>query len=74
MLGPKDAGFELDDLHSRGQTVAMPDAASGEILNVTLTQEGNNVPEFYSVPSPTERLSSFGLRFSGPELAVILPL
>src|SRR3984957_5636457 len=41
------------DLHARQQTLAMLDTATGEIVNLTLTHEGDNVREFYSsVPRP----------------------
>ncbi len=41
------------DLHARQQTLAMLDTATGEVVNVTLTHEGNNVREFYStLPRP----------------------
>ena len=33
------------DLHARQQTVAMLDTTTGEIVNMTLTHEGNNVRE-----------------------------
>ena len=36
------------DLHARQQTVAMLDTATGEVVKMTLTHEGNNVREFYS--------------------------
>jgi hypothetical protein len=31
------------DLHARQQTLAMLDTTTGEIVNLTLTYEGNNV-------------------------------
>jgi transposase len=41
------------DLHARQQTLAMLDTATGEVVNVTLKHEGNNVREFYStLPRP----------------------
>src|SRR5580692_1293479 len=41
------------DLHARQQTLAMLDTATGEVLNKTLTHEGESVREFYStLPSP----------------------
>src|ERR1700729_3261064 len=41
------------DLHARQQTLAMLDTLSGEVVNRTLTHEGNNVREFYStLPGP----------------------
>ena len=41
------------DLHARQQTLAMLDTATGEIVKVILTHEGNNVREFYSqLPRP----------------------
>jgi len=41
------------DLHARQQTVAMLDTLSGEVVNRTLTHEGNNVRAFYStLPGP----------------------
>ncbi len=41
------------DLHARQQTLAMLDTTTGEVMNRTLTHEGNNVREFYSaLPHP----------------------
>src|SRR6202007_2664456 len=41
------------DLHARQQTLAMLDTTSGEIVEMTLKHEGNNVREFYSsLPRP----------------------
>jgi transposase len=41
------------DLHARQQAVAMLDTTTGEIVNMTLKHEGNNVREFYSsLPRP----------------------
>jgi transposase len=41
------------DLHARQQTLAMLDTATGEIVNLTLTHEGDHVREFYSnLPRP----------------------
>ena len=41
------------DLHARQQTLAMLDTATGEVVNETLTQEGESVREFYSkLPGP----------------------
>src|SRR6202044_1326164 len=41
------------DLHARQQTLAMLDTATGEVVNQTLTHEGNSVREFYStLPGP----------------------
>src|SRR5262245_32797099 len=41
------------DLHARQQTLAMLDTETGEVVNLTLTHEGNNVREFYSkLPRP----------------------
>src|SRR6202007_1536977 len=41
------------DLHARQQTLAMLDTTTGEVVNVTLMHEGNNVREFYSqLPRP----------------------
>jgi transposase len=41
------------DLHARQQTLAMLDTATGEVVNLTLTHEGNNVREFYAtLPRP----------------------
>ena len=37
------------DLHTRQETLAMPDTIAEEVANVTLTHEGNNVREF--IPS-----------------------
>ena len=36
------------DLHARQQTVAMLDTTTGEVVRMTLTNEGDNVREFYS--------------------------
>jgi|HubBroStandDraft_4_1064222.scaffolds.fasta_scaffold22409_3 hypothetical protein len=41
------------DLHARQQAVAMLDSETGELMEMTLTHEGNNVREFYSrLPRP----------------------
>jgi transposase len=41
------------DLHARQQTLAMLDTTTGEMVNLTLMHEGNNVREFYSkLPRP----------------------
>jgi hypothetical protein len=41
------------DLHARQQTLAMLDTTTGEVLEVTLQHEGDNVREFYSsLPRP----------------------
>jgi transposase len=41
------------DLHARQQTLAMLDATTGEVLEVTLQHEGDHVREFYSaLPRP----------------------
>jgi hypothetical protein len=41
------------DLHARQQTLAMLDTETGEVVNLTLMHEGNEVPEFYSrLPRP----------------------
>ncbi len=41
------------DLHARQQTLAMLDTATGEMVNLTLMHEGNEVREFYSqLPRP----------------------
>jgi len=41
------------DLHARQQTLAMLDTTTGELANLTLMHEGNNVREFYSqLPRP----------------------
>ncbi len=41
------------DLHSRQQTLAMLDTATGEVVEPTLLHEGNRVREFYSqLPRP----------------------
>jgi transposase len=55
VLGPKEAEMRIIgcDLHARQQTVAMLDSVSGEVVNRTLTHEGNSVREFYSaLPGP----------------------
>ena len=36
------------DLHARQQTLAMLDAATGEVVKRTLKREGSSVREFYS--------------------------
>jgi len=48
VLGPKEAEMRIIgcDLHARQQTLAMLDTTTGEIVNLTLTHEGNNVREF----------------------------
>jgi transposase len=41
------------DLHARQQTLAMLDTTTGEVANLTLMHEGNQVREFYStLPRP----------------------
>ena len=41
------------DLHARQQSLAMLDTTTGEVVNLTLMHEGNNVREFYSqLPRP----------------------
>jgi transposase len=41
------------DLHARQQSLAMLDTATGEVVNLTLMHEGDNVREFYSkLPRP----------------------
>jgi transposase len=41
------------DLHARQQTLAMLDMTTGEVANLTLLHEGNQVREFYSrLPRP----------------------
>jgi hypothetical protein len=41
------------DLHARQQTLAMLDTTTGEVLEVTLKHEGDNVRQFYSsLPCP----------------------
>jgi transposase len=41
------------DLHARQQTLAMLDTTTGEMVNLTLRHEGNEVREFYSqLPRP----------------------
>src|ERR1700687_2233491 len=41
------------DWHARQQAVAMLDTKTGELMEMTLTHEGNNVREFYSrLPRP----------------------
>jgi len=41
------------DLHARQQTLAMLDTTTGEVVEVTLKHEGDNVREFYSsLPHP----------------------
>ena len=41
------------DLHARQQSVAVLDTTTGEVVEVTLKHEGDNVREFYSsLPRP----------------------
>jgi hypothetical protein len=41
------------DLHARQQTLAMLESTTGEVVEVTLRHEGDNVREFYSsLPGP----------------------
>ena len=41
------------DLHARQQSLAMLDTTTGEVVNLTLKHEGNEVREFYSqLPHP----------------------
>ena len=41
------------DLHARQQTLAMLDTITGDVVNITLLHEGNEVREFYSkLPRP----------------------
>ncbi len=41
------------DLHARQQTLAMLETTTGEMVNLTVMHEGNNVGEFYSkLPRP----------------------
>ena len=41
------------DLHARQQTLAMLETTTGEVVNLTLMHEGNEVREFYSqLPRP----------------------
>ncbi len=41
------------DLHARQQTLAMLETTTGEVVNLTLMHEGNEVREFYSqLPHP----------------------
>jgi len=48
------------DLHARQQTLAMLDTGTGEVVNRTLTHEGNSVREFYSAERRTsERRVSY---------------
>src|SRR5262249_25249940 len=54
-LGPKEAEMRIIgcDLHARQQTLAMLDTTTGEVVNLALRTEGNNVREFYSkLPRP----------------------
>ena len=54
-LGPKEAEMRIIgcDLHARQQTLAMLDTTTGEVVEVTLKHEGDNVREFYSsLPRP----------------------
>jgi len=41
------------DLHARQQSLAMLETTTGEVVNLTLMHEGNEVREFYSeLPRP----------------------
>jgi hypothetical protein len=41
------------DLHARQQTLAMLETTTGEVVNLTLIHEGNEVREFYAqLPRP----------------------
>ncbi len=41
------------DLHAAQQTIAMLDAETGEVVERTLTHDGDTVREFYaSIPGP----------------------
>jgi hypothetical protein len=54
-LGPKEAEVKIPgcDLYARQQTLAMLDTTTGEIVNMILKHEGDNVREFYSkLPRP----------------------
>src|SRR5215471_13259183 len=58
------------DLHTRQQTLAMLDTETGEVVNLMLMHEGNNVREFYSkLPRPVLQAIALanGLR-RGPSL------
>jgi hypothetical protein len=49
------------DLHARQQTLAMLDTTTGEVVEVTLKHEGDNVREFYSsLPGPVRVGMVFG--------------
>jgi transposase len=52
VLGPKEAEMRITgcDFYARQQTLAMLDTATGEVVNKTLTHEGDSVREFYSTP------------------------
>ena len=55
VLGPKEAEMQIIGrvLHARQQTLAMLDTGTGEVVNRTLTHEGNNVRECYAtLPGP----------------------
>jgi hypothetical protein len=55
------------DLHARQQTLAMLNTETGEMVNLTLIHEGNQVREFYSelahpvlvASKPPDRCSGF---------------
>jgi hypothetical protein len=54
-LGSKEAEMRIIgcDLHAAQQTIAMLDDATGEIVERTLTHDGETVREFYaSIPGP----------------------
>ena len=54
-LGPKEAEMRIIgcDLHARQQAVAMLHTETGEVVNLMLKHEGDEVREFYSrLPRP----------------------
>jgi len=40
------------DLHARQQSLAMLDTTTGEVVEVALKHEGDNVREFYAASAP----------------------
>jgi hypothetical protein len=58
------------DLHARQQTLAILDTTTGEMVNLTLMHEGNEVREFYSqLPRPV----LVGIGATGPNAVVSEP-
>src|SRR6202022_416164 len=64
VLGRKEAEMRIIgcDLHARQQTLAMLDTTTGEVVEVTLKHEGDNVRKFYS---SLQRPGGVGLEATG---------